>query len=105
MSALDLAVLALACWRLTSLAVSEDGPYDVLAKMRSKIGVRYDEHSQAYGANIVAEAFTCAWCLSVWLGAALVICYALAAEITVWLSLPFALSAVVVLLGQGGRHG
>jgi hypothetical protein len=59
-------LLALATWRVTSLFVSEAGPFEVFAKLRHKIGVRYDERSIPYGTNVVANAFSCIWCLSFW---------------------------------------
>ena len=61
-----LVILALATWRLSSLLVREDGPFDVFGKFRSAVGVKYDEHSRPYGTNPVAEALTCLWCTSIW---------------------------------------
>jgi len=59
-------ILSLATWRLASLLVQEDGPFDVFGKLRHAAGVRYDERSVAYGTNPVAQALTCIWCASVW---------------------------------------
>lgn len=60
----------LATWRLTALLVSEKGPFDLLGKFRDAVGIRYDEHSHPYGRNEVAQALTCFWCTSFWLGLA-----------------------------------
>lgn len=65
---LNFIVSALAVWRLSSLLVREDGPGDVFAKLRTFSGVRYDEHSNSYGTNILSSALTCVWCTSVWVG-------------------------------------
>lgn len=65
----QLVVLSLATWRITNLLVHEDGPGDIFVKLRSFIGVRFDEHSNRYGTNMVAQAFTCVWCLSIWIAA------------------------------------
>jgi hypothetical protein len=59
---------ALATWRLTSLFVSEAGPYDIFGKLRDWLGVYHDDYSQAHGTNEVARALTCIWCASVWIG-------------------------------------
>jgi hypothetical protein len=70
----DLFILMLATWRLTSLVVKEDGPWNLLAQdcgadrrpLRRAVG--------AHGLNIVAE-LTCMWCTSVWVGAAFSFAY------------------------------
>lgn len=61
-------IVALAVWRIASLLANEEGPFDVFEKFRDLIGVRYDENSERYGTNVVADAFTCVWCLSIWIG-------------------------------------
>lgn len=60
----------LATFRITSLFVSEAGPFDVFGKLRDAVGVVYDDHSQPQGTNELAKALTCIWCASVWLGGA-----------------------------------
>lgn len=67
MNPLEFVIYILVAWRLTSLFVNEDGPWDILAKFRNRIGVRYDQDSQPYGTNVVASAFTCVWCASMWI--------------------------------------
>jgi hypothetical protein len=66
---LEFLIVALAVWRVTSLLVNEDGPFDIFEKVRFFVGVRWDEHSEKYGKNVLGEAFTCVWCLSVWTSA------------------------------------
>lgn len=60
-------ILIVAAWRLTSLLVNEDGPFDMLARFRKFIGVYYDENSQRQGKNVIAKAINCAWCCSIWI--------------------------------------
>lgn len=59
-------IVALATWRITSLIVREDGPYDIFAKFRKWIGVYYDELNIPQGKNVIAKGITCVWCASVW---------------------------------------
>ena len=60
------AVYALAVWRLTSLFVSEDGPFDVFARIRKAFGAyRAGEQGQ------LAVLITCFWCASIWTAAVL----------------------------------
>jgi len=74
---LEFLVLALATWRLTSLLVWEDGPFEVFAKLRHWLGVRYDDMSQPYGSNWFAKGVVCPACASVWFGTVLGIAYLL----------------------------
>ncbi len=93
-------VLALATWRITSLFVNEAGPFGVFAKLRYAIGVRYDDYSKPYGNNIVANAFVCVWCLSIWVS--LVAAIFLFPHI-VWWQYPIAvlaLSAVAITIDE-----
>ena len=98
-SVVSMLVLVLACWRLTSLIVQEDGPFRIFAKFRYWIGVRQVEGSTTpYGTNVVAEGLSCIWCCSVWVGVALVVAYVLDPALTVLASLPFALSAGAIIV-------
>ena len=61
-----LAFWSLVVWRLTVLLV-----YDgITAGLRDRIGVKYNDYSEAYGTNIVATALTCHRCTSVWVAMA-----------------------------------
>lgn len=91
-------ILALATWRITSLLVNEYGPFNLLERLRYRLGVRYDESLQRIGTNVVAEAFTCMWCLSVWVGMVLSIALYAMPVLSVWLFLPFALSAGAIVI-------
>lgn len=94
---LEFVVLALATWRLTSLLVWEDGPFEVFARLRRRLGVRYDESSVAYGTNWLAKGVVCPACVSVWFGFGWAGLYFLW-EPFWWLALPFALSAGAIVV-------
>lgn len=95
---LEIAVLALATWRLTSLLVWEDGPFEVFAKLRYGLGVRYVEGSeQGYGTNWFAKGVICPACASVWFGFLWAVAYYLW-QPSWWVALPFALSAGAIAL-------
>ncbi len=55
MNPLRLLVSSLAVWRITHLLAEEDGPWDVVVKLRQRI------HSAWLG-----NALDCFYCLSVW---------------------------------------
>jgi hypothetical protein len=93
---LEFVVLALATWRVTSLLVWEDGPFEVFARLRHGLGVRYNESNVAYGTNWLAKGVVCPACASVWFGIGWAIAYVLW-EPSWLIALPFALSAVAMI--------
>ena len=101
----DLLILSLAVWRITSLLTNEYGPWHVLESMRRWVGVSYDENLQRTGSNVVAEALTCMWCTSVWIGLIVGILYGLWPVVTIMVAVPFAVmgGALVVnrIVGNG----
>jgi len=94
---MELLIIALAAWRLTSLLNVEAGPYNVLSKFRHLVGIRIDEYGQPYGTNQLAEMVNCSWCLSLWVGLAWAIGY-ITWEYTWLVALPFALSASAIVI-------
>ena len=90
--------LGLASWRLSSLLVTEEGPFGILAKFRSFVGVRYDELSMPYGTNVIADVFTCVWCASMWIGIFFSIIFYINAHLALMLALPFAVSTVAIVI-------
>lgn len=100
----DFLVLSLATWRLTSLVVKEDGPWNILARLRHRVGVRYNENSTAFGLNVVGAAFACTWCASVWVGAAVCILYLLLRTTALVVCLPLALSAAALIVERMVGH-
>lgn len=97
-------ILSLATWRITSLLVTEFGPGNIFERLRYRLGVRYDVGGLRIGNNIVAEAFTCLWCLSLWVGIVLTILFWLWPGIT-WLAMPFAFSTIAILIDKAANHG
>ena len=69
-------------WRLASLLVAEDGPFEMFERLRSAVGVRVGEINQ------LAVVFTCIWCMSVWTSAAMLALYVVA---------PWAVAAVAAM--------
>lgn len=98
MGLMDFLVLGLATWRLTSLLVKEDGPWDVFARFRSWVGVRFNAQSEPYGDTFLGSLLVCVWCTSVWVGGYLAMAYLINPSVTAILSLPFALSAFTIFI-------
>jgi hypothetical protein len=80
-------ICSLATWRLTHLVVEEDGPFDLIVRLRSALG-----DSQA------GRAMDCFYCSSLWLAAP--IAFAVARTPLDWLLSWLALSGAAALLEQ-----
>jgi len=86
----DLIIFGLATWRISSILVNEDGPFDVFFKMRERFkeGLFFD------------SLFSCVWCISVWVAILLTLHAIMNKTLTLYLMLPFALSAIAVILEE-----
>ncbi len=83
-------------WRLTSLLVNEDGPFDLFVRFRDWIGIGYDEDGLCAGRNDIAKMLCCTRCTSVWVGLAV----ALLIPIGNPLAIGFSLSAGSIILDR-----
>ena len=101
---MGLVILGLAVWRVSSLLVNEEGPWELFARLRHRLGVRYDVRSKPIGTTMVSKALTCVWCTSVWVGTGGGVFYLLAPRLTMALCLPLALSAVAILVNKAVEY-
>jgi hypothetical protein len=81
----------LATWRLTHLLAREDGPADLIARFRIKLGT-----------GLLGKLMDCFHCLSFWVAAplALYVCRGLVDRLIVWL----AISGAACLLERAGEQ-
>lgn len=87
--ALLFVVLALAVWRVARIIVAEDGPFDVLARLRERTGINQQR-------TWIARGLMCVACISFWLGLIVsVVVFGLSFESIAY---GLALSAVSVIL-------
>lgn len=98
MTLTHLIIYGLATWRVASLLVEESGPFDIFKKIRELTGITHDEDDLPLMIpdRFFAQLFSCVWCTSVWVAVA----YTLVSlwKHGIYTALPFALSAVAVLL-------
>ena len=87
---LDLIILGLATYRISHMIVWEDGPFKIFMKMQS-----WCERN-----DFLTDLLSCVWCLSVWVGAILVFSAIMDKIVTIYLMLPFALSAIAAILEE-----
>lgn len=78
MDVVVLTILALACWRVTHLLVSdtETGPWDILETVR-----------WYFGKLKMDKLIACPWCVSIWVG-----------QVIAWIATFFAPSSVPALI-------
>ena len=103
MNWLHIIILILATWRLSSLLANEAGPAGILDSLRHRIGIRYNDIGERYSMNAVGDEILCQWCNSLWIGAVLALLYWLWPTVTVYVTLPFALSTGTILISVN-RH-
>lgn len=100
----ELLIIAfLATYRLTLMINAEDGPADIFGRLRTRIGVKFDEQSQPYGTNWISEGVLCFYCLSVWIATGLTLWILIFSlinrpDIALWTLLPFGLSGGAIIL-------
>ncbi len=70
----NLFILGLGIWRISSLFVQEDGPFDVFLGIREKIGIAPGSPS-AVPDTFLGGLFSCVWCMSAWVSGAVLIAY------------------------------
>lgn len=106
MTIIDLLILALATWRLSSLIVNERGPWHVFQHIRERFGIGHDESGliAVIPPTFMGELLTCLWCCSCWVGAAVAVMLYFQPVATIWLVLPLALSGAAVVIEQMVRH-
>lgn len=95
-------ILALACWRITSLVVYEQGPFDIFSKIRDIAGLEYDTSGNVTGSRVkILSGLGCVWCISIWVGLLLLGVYLLFGEaVAVAASLPFSLSMGAIVIDR-----
>jgi hypothetical protein len=85
----------LAVWRISSLLAREEGPFDIFGRLRSLLGVRYNEANESFGTNWLSKGVLCIWCNSLWFTPFTSLLYA--STFVEWLILTLAMSSLVVL--------
>jgi hypothetical protein len=95
---LHIVILILATWRISSLLANEAGPAGVLDSLRHWLGIRHNDIGERYSMSAVGDEILCQWCTSLWIGAVLGLLYWLWPLVTVYVTLPLALSTGTILI-------
>ena len=104
MTLVELIVFGLATWRISSLLVDEPGPFRMFVKIRELVGITHDadDNVEMIPGGFLPGILSCIWCNSIWVGLFWTIMYWI--PYSIYLALPFALSAVAILLAKIHEH-
>jgi len=79
---LQMITVGFAAWRISSMLVNEEGPWNLFGKIRRLVGIGVTENGIEYhNGGMLASLFSCVWCFSVWASPALWIVYLFAPAI------------------------
>ena len=94
-------LLTLAVYRVTQLLVYDDGPFDLIFKIRGKMGV-YDLSQNGEPETSLGKLFACPYCVGFWLSilAALSISGSIKSFIILWLAIAGAQTFLEALNGS-----
>jgi len=72
-----LLLCALATWRISVLLVEEQGPWDIMRRLRERFGVTHDPDGKpiSWPCGMPGALFGCVWCISVWLTVPVVVAW------------------------------
>lgn len=99
-------LMMLGAWRITSLFFRERGPFGIFLAFRTIAGIESDDAGMPIRIpdREIAQLLGCPWCLSIWIGLLLAVGWYLIPTITICLVLPFALSAMAVIIDRSISH-
>ena len=110
---IELSIIGLAVWRISSIVVREEFVFGIAQKLRTALGVkgykhleelfdetfikRYEDYESHLQPTWIARGITCLWCVSFWVGLLFGLVYMYVYGIGVYsLCLPFALSGIAI---------
>lgn len=93
-------VYSFAIWRISNLFVNEGGPWLVFKSIREWSGIQHDDGGQPFliPDNITAQALSCVWCMSLWIGFFFTIFLLIFPVISYYVAVTFAFSTLAILI-------
>ena len=91
----EIVLLVAATWRVTSLLVNEDGPFDLFMRFREWAGVYYPLNESNQPVYPLGHLLSCFYCTSVWVA---VLCLILLKSHLSVILLVFAISTGAIIL-------
>lgn len=94
----DLIIIGLACWRISSMVVGEEGPWFVFDNIRRLVKAGDYNDLPEPDRRWFIGIFECVWCCSMWVGIAYAAIYYISPEFSVLCAVPFAISAISIVV-------
>jgi hypothetical protein len=104
MNMIEILILGLACWRLSSLFVEEKGPFGIFLRIRKMVGIERVQDGMPFDVwpnTLLGELLSCVWCFSVWASAMLVLAYIFLPQITMYFATWLTLSTIAIVVNDG----
>jgi hypothetical protein len=100
MSLLNLSVLSLAVWRISSLFVEERGAFDIFLRIRRIAGIIHDSNHEPteWPDKFFPNLLSCVRCASMWVSIGLFFFWLFTPNIAIYFAIPFALSTLAILI-------
>ena len=98
-------VIALAAWRIAVLLVLERGPWEIVTRVRSVVGVEHDSDGDptTWPTRMPGALFGCVWCMMFWTTAAMYGVFLLRTEIVVGIAM-WGLATAIDGVVRGGSE-
>jgi len=92
----------LATWRLTSLLIREEGPFELFVMIRKALGILHDDSKApiGYPNTFAGKLFECSWCLSVWIAGGLTLAYIFLPSLAMYFVFWLSLSTLTILIDE-----
>jgi len=82
--AFDFLLMALATWRLMTLLMYEEGPWQLLTRLRGRLGILHDDDGpMAWPTSMPGAIFRCSSCMGLWM-APVVLALWWTAPVVIW---------------------
>lgn len=97
---IEILIIGMATWRLSSILVNEDGPKYWMKDFRQWAGISYDSFGrmEAVKETLLAGILSCLWCCSVWVGGGFAIAYYFSPLITLKIATALSFSTVAIVI-------
>jgi len=94
----EVIIFGLATWRIASMLVQEDGPYNIFKKLRELTGIRHDESGNVFSIpeRFMPELLSCVWCSSIWVSFGWLLLWLAWPDLSLKLAMAFSFSTIAI---------
>ena len=98
-------IFGLSVWRISSLLVNEDGPWDIFRHIREWVGIKDLGAEGVFIPNgFWPGFFSCIWCASLWISLIVLGAWLMWPSVTWWACVAFSLSSIAIWFENQVNH-